>query len=142
MSRVLVFLAMVGVLAACTPADSGGGPVEGSAGADRSGVRGIAIVDVGCPVLEGSSPCPQVPLRARIAAGRPGQAGRLVAVETTDDGRFEIVLAPGTYELRGENLAGQPVPSAMPVTVVVHPGQFSDAVVVFDSGIRGAPSDN
>lgn len=142
MSRVLALLAMAGVLTACAHTNSGGGPMKESAGVGRSGVRGTATVDAGCPVLEGSSPCPRVPIRARILVKLPGRDVRLSAVETADDGRFEIVLAPGSYELQGQNLAGQPVPSAMPVTVTVHPGQFTDAMIEFDSGIRGAPPNN
>jgi hypothetical protein len=100
----------------------------------------MAVVDVGCPVLEGSSPCPEVPLRARIVVRRVGTGERVTAAESGADGRFRIVLAAGRYELLGENLAGAPVPTAMPVPVTVGAGEFVSVTVRFDSGVRGAPA--
>jgi len=116
-----------------------GGSVPGAAG-PGSGVAGVAVVDAGCAVLEGSAPCPELPLRARIVVLRDGSTNRVTAVESGTDGRFRVELAPGRYVLKGENLAGTPVPTAMPVPVTVAPGRFVAATVRFDSGIRGAPA--
>jgi hypothetical protein len=128
---------LIAVLAAC--ADAGPGSGGGRPGSPASGVAGVAMVDVGCPVLEGSSPCPEVPLRARIVVRRVGTGDRVTAVESGVDGRFRVLLAPGRYELRGENLAGAAVPTAMPVPVTVRAGEFVSVTVRFDSGVRGAP---
>ena len=95
------------------------------------------MVDVGCPVLEGTSPCPEVPLQARVTVLRADSAGRVAVVETDTDGRFRVPLPPGRYELRGENLAAAPVPTAMPVSVTVVDGEFARVTVRFDSGVRG-----
>lgn len=123
-------------------AGSGGGPdPAGSAGAGGSGVRGVAVVDVGCPVLEDASVCPRVPLRARIVALRSGTTQRVAAVETSSDGAFHMVLAPGAYQLQGENLTGAAYPTAMPVPVTVRENEIAHVTVVFDSGIR-APGGN
>jgi hypothetical protein len=88
-------------------------------------------------VLEDASPCPQVPLRARISVVQPGSAQPAAVVQTMTDGTFDIGLAPGVYELRGENLSGAPKPSAVPVTITVHPGEFARVTIQFDSGVRG-----
>jgi hypothetical protein len=96
----------------------------------------VAVVDEGCPVLENSSTCPRIPLRARIIVVRPGSAERVSAAETGPDGAFQIGLAPGSYELRGENRTGAPIPTAMPVPVSVRAGEFTSVTVVFDSGVR------
>jgi hypothetical protein len=129
-------------IAACGRPDSAGTPGATSSGGGASGVRGTATVDVGCPVLENASPCPRVPLRARVLVFRVGAGDRVAVVETGDDGRFEIALAPGRYELRGESPTGQPVPVAMPTAVTVPTGAFADVPIRFDSGVRGAPLGN
>jgi hypothetical protein len=142
MARCLrvVLCCLLGGLTGC--ASSGGGEARSSAVASHrsSGVLGTTMVDRGCPVLEGSSSCPEVPLRARVVAVRTGSGAPVGAVESGADGRFRLELEPGRYELSGQNLTGAPVPTAMPVQVTVDPGAFVRVVVHFDSGIRGAPT--
>jgi hypothetical protein len=143
MNHRVVSFAMVCLLAsaaACVQPDSAGAPVSTSSDSGRSGVQGTAVVDIGCAVLENSAPCPRTPLRARILVFEAGSIDRTAAVETGDDGRFWISLTPGEYELRGENVTGQPVPVAMPVTVTVRAGEYGDVTIEFDSGVRGAPA--
>ena len=103
----------------------------------RSGVTGSVVVDIGCPVLEGASSCPEVPLRARVVVLRVNSTENVAMVETGTDGRFRILLPPGGYELRGENLTGAPVPAAMPVVATVVANEFTQVTVRFDSGVRG-----
>lgn len=76
-------------------------------------------------------------MRARIVAMRAGSAERAGAVETGSDGAFQMVLPPGSYDVRGENLTGAPYPAAMPVPVSVRANEFAAVTVVFDSGVRG-----
>ncbi len=123
---------MAAGLAGC----AGAGSESPSPTRATSGVRGSAVVDIGCPVLEDASPCPQVPLQARISVVQPGSAQPAAVVQTMADGTFDIGLPPGIYELRGENLSGAPVPSAVPVTVTVRAGEFAQVTVIFDSGVR------
>ncbi len=119
-------------------AGSGGGTEpEVSASAVGSGVRGVAVVDAGCPVLEHASTCPQMPLRARIVALRAGTTERVVTVETDPDGAFRFSLAPGAYQIQGENLTGAALPTAMPVPATVRANEYTHVTVVFDSGVRG-----
>lgn len=128
---------MLCATAACggEPASDPPEPVPGAS----SGVAGTAVVDEGCPVLEGTSPCPEVPLPARVVVVDAVTAGEVTAVRTDADGRFRIPLPPGSYQLRGENLTGAALPTALPVPVTVRAGEFTEAIVRFDSGVRGAP---
>lgn len=110
-------------------------PGEGSA--VDAGVFGVAVVDAGCPVLDAGTSCPDVPLRARVVVLR--STDRVAVTETDPKGRFRAVLPPGSYVLHGENLDNAAVPSAMPISVTVHPGEFTEVTIRFDSGIRGVP---
>lgn len=100
-----------------------------------TGVTGIALVDEGCPVLESSQPCPEVPFRARIEAY--SQDGRRLGVTSSDEeGAFRLSLEPGAYELRGTAIDGKPVPVLMPVPVTVTAGRPTRVTLHFDSGVR------
>lgn len=104
----------------------------------ESGVTGLVTVDRGCPLLEGTQTCPRDPLVAEVSAYR---GGRLVSSTQSDSrGDFRLVLEPGRYELRGGAVDGAPVPTMMPVMVVVEAGDFTRIRLEFDSGVRGAPS--
>ena len=61
-------------------------------------------------------------------------------VNSGEDGRFRIALAPGGYTLHPVNLAGTPLPIAQPVDVHVVANRFTAVEVSFDSGIRDAPT--
>jgi len=121
--------------------DGGTGKQQASATPGGSGVKGIATVDAGCPVLEDASACPRVPLHARIVAVWAGTTKRAATVETNLDGAFQMTLMPGAYQLEGETLTGAPYPAATPVLVNVRENEFAQVMVVFDSGVR-APGGN
>src|SRR5215218_7443264 len=104
----VVALVMAVGLAGCAEAGSPSGSASSSPPAGASGVRGSAVVDIGCPVLEGASVCPRVPLPARISAVQSGATQPVAVVQTIADGAFEMGLLPGVYELRGENLSRAP----------------------------------
>ncbi len=123
-------------LAGCAGVQSPQPKATSSPSMAASGVRGIAVVDIGCPVLENSSTCPQVPLQTRIIAVRAGSIEQVAVNDTRADGTFSIELAPGSYELRGADPAGAALPVAVPVPVVVRSGEFTSVTVVFDSGVR------
>jgi hypothetical protein len=126
--RLTTVVALCLICAGCASAASGNRP--------DSGVSGVAVIDVGCAVVHGSA-CPTEPLRARIVAVRDGGSETAGSAESDSDGRFRITLEPGRYVLRGENLGGAPVPSAMPVEVEVPSGRYVETTVQFDSGVRG-----
>lgn len=130
-SIVLLLGSLSGCARPTSMASSADSTVTGS-----SGVQGMATVDVGCPVLEGSSPCARKPLRARIKVLRLPAQELVAVIDTAEDGRFLVELAPGSYELRGEDVNGVGVPSAMPLPVNVTVGAVSEVTVQFDSGVR------
>lgn len=127
---------LMAVLVAAGVVAVGCGSTPGSGAPPASGIEGTTVVDVGCPVVRGTSGCPLRPLRARIVVVR-GYSDVVAQVDSGADGRFRIPLDPGAYVLRPDNLASAPVPSARPMEVTVRAGAFARVVVRFDSGVRG-----
>jgi hypothetical protein len=121
--RFALALALVAV-ATCGGNGSGDG---------TSGVRGQALAGPQCPVEIEGSPCPPVPYEGTVVA-TDVESGAEYTVDTDADGRFELPLEPGTYEVSIVSDA-QP-PSAKPQTVTVEPGSFAEITVSVDTGIR------
>jgi hypothetical protein len=111
-----------------------GAPCGGDgAGDGTSGIRGQALAGPRCPVEIEGSPCPPVPYEGTVIA-IDTQTGKEFTVTTDADGRFELPLAPGTYEV--SIVSESSPPSAKPQTVTVDPGSFTEIVVSVDTGIR------
>lgn len=100
-----------------------------------SGVAGFTTVDVGCPTQQVGEHCPTRPLTARIVVvdGQGRTAGRAVS---DGEGKFELALPPGAYDLQAFNTGGTPLPHAEPVAVTVRPGEITRVTIQFDSGVR------
>jgi hypothetical protein len=98
-----------------------------------TGVAGRALVGPTCPVEREDEPCPDRPWQgvvvAKILAG--AEVGR---TESNADGRFEMQLPPGEYELIAEPDGFLPAPISLYVTVL--PDQVLEVVLMLDSGIR------
>lgn len=126
MSRpVATVLAAVSlVLGACGAPGSGDG---------SSGIRGQALAGPQCPVEIEGSPCPDRPFEGTIVATSVRTEDEFT-IETDADGRFELPLAPGTYEVSIES-ESQP-PFAKPQRVQVEAGSFTTITVAVDTGIR------
>jgi hypothetical protein len=132
--RVIRLIPMIALCLVCSTGCAGTPRADPSS---DSGVSGVTIVDRGCPVVRGSTPCPTEPLSARVVAVRAGSTETAGSTESDAEGRFRIAIAPGQYVLRAENLSGAPVPTAMPVAVEVPDGSYVDVTLRFDSGVRG-----
>jgi hypothetical protein len=79
------------------------------------------------------SPCPDLPWEGTVVATDTSSGDAFTA--TTDaDGRFELSLAPGTYEVTIE--AASTPPTAEPQTVTVEEDTFTEIEVFVDTGIR------
>jgi hypothetical protein len=103
------------------------------AGSSGSGVRGTVLAGPQCPVEQAGSPCPDHPVADALV--RATRDGMVVATDRTDtDGRFTIALDPGTYRLRVETSVG--IGGARPVSVVVRSGEYAEADITVDTGIR------
>jgi hypothetical protein len=126
----------VTITALCLLSVGGCAGAHGARPASDSGVSGTTVVDSGCPVARGSSPCPAQPLRARVTAVPMGATAAAGEVESDGEGRFRIALDPGRYVLQARNLTGAPVPRARPITVEVRSAGFVEVTIRFDSGIR------
>ncbi len=123
MQRIALFLVVV--LAAC---GNGAGGADGA-----SGVRGRALAGPQCPVEMAESPCPDLPWEGTVVAIQ-SDSGETFATSTDADGRFELSLAPGTYDVTID--AASTPPTAEPQTVTVEEGSFTEIEVFVDTGIR------
>ena len=103
------------------------------AGDGTSGIRGQALAGPQCPVETQTSPCPPVPYEGTVVATDVG-SGAEYTVDTDSNGRFELPLEPGTYEVTIVSESSPPF--AKPQTVTVEPGSFTEIVVSVDTGIR------
>lgn len=117
------------VLVAVAVASCGG---NGS-GDGTSGIRGRALAGPQCPVEVQGSPCPPVPWEGTVVA-TDVEGGAEYTVETDADGRFELPLEPGPYEI--SIVSDSSPPFAKPQSVTVQPGSFAEITVSVDTGIR------
>jgi hypothetical protein len=102
-------------------------------GDGSSGFRGQALAGPQCPVEVGGSPCPALPYEGTVVAIDAASREEHTA-ETDADGRFELSLPPGTYEV---SIASETSPPfAKPQIVTVAPGSFTRVSIAVDTGIR------
>ncbi len=120
-----IALLLLVVLAACSDGDGAG---------DRaSGIRGQALAGPQCPVEMADSPCPDLPWQGTVVA-TDTSSGETFTASTDADGRFELSLAPGTYEVTID--AASTPPTAEPLSVTVEEGSFAEIDLSVDTGIR------
>lgn len=121
-------LAILAVLAACEPAPATSGV----------SVEGVALAGPTCPVVT-DPPDPS-------CADRPVAGAEIIAIaedgtevargRTDAEGRIELLLPEGTYELVPQPVEGL-MGTASPVTVRVEEGVAVDEVTfAYDTGIR------
>lgn len=127
MNRIALALVLVALAVVACGADA-----EGS-GDGTSGIRGRAVSGPQCPVEVAGSPCPDRPYEGTVVATE-ADTGDAFTVETDAEGRFELPLAPGTYQVSIE--AESPPPFAKPQTVTVEHDAFTQITVTVDTGIR------
>ncbi len=101
----------------------------------NSGIDGFVTIGPTCPVETEESPCPDQPYAATIIIENE-DADEVATVESGEDGRFRIDLAPGTYTLVPQVRNDGGPPFAEPVEVVVEAGTYTGVPIVYDSGIR------
>jgi hypothetical protein len=114
---------------------TGAPPSSPGAVAGRTGIRGVTVMNSGCPVDRGDPPCAARPVAATLTVLDPrGRA--LTTVASGTDGHFTVTLPPGSYLLRPVRIRTTPArhPTSMPVTV--HPGRYITVTVRLDAGLR------
>jgi hypothetical protein len=125
----IAILLVATILTAC--AANGGS--SGSSGSS-SGVHGTVVAGPQCPVERAGSPCPDAPVPdAEVRAIRDGDVAGTDRTDT--DGRFEIALPPGRYEV-SVRVGSDAFGSAKPVDVTVSAGGYATANLTVETGIR------
>lgn len=101
-----------------------------------SGIKGIVMIGPISPVeKEGEineKPYPEAVILIMDSKGKK----EIASVKSDQNGRFEIYLAPDTYQLLPQTPDKQPLPVADPQTVIVTANKFTEVTINYDSGIR------
>ena len=100
-----------------------------------SGIAGLVLIGPMCPVMQIDVPCPDQPYATTLVV-RDSQGGEVCRTSSGDDGRFRVGLPPGEYELGPEPSEFDRLPYTSPQWVTVVPGQYTEVLVSYDSGIR------
>jgi len=98
-----------------------------------SGVEGQVFIGPVCPVVQAGMDCADRPYQATLTVNSP-KGGKIVQVQTDEEGKFKIPLAPGEYILHPES--PNVMPFAAEQTLIVEEGTFTQIIVTYDSGIR------
>jgi hypothetical protein len=126
-SRIACILSAIALATSCGGADE--------AASEDSGVVGVALTGPTCAV-ERTPPDPKCDDRVLAHATVRAQDGDRVAGETETDaqGRFRLLLEPGTYELY---TSGGIAPFSAPAaTARVSANRFTHVDLYVDTGIR------
>ena len=101
-----------------------------------SGIKGIVMIGPISPV-EKEGEINEKPYSGAVILIMDSTGKKEIAsVKSDQNGRFEIYLAPDTYQLLPQTPDKQPLPVAEPQTVVVTANKFTEVTIPYDSGIR------
>ncbi len=106
--------------------------VSCAAAPDDSGIAGLVTIGPTSPVQhEGETG--EAPYSATLLI-KDGSGGTVATVNSDDDGRFAVDLAPGVYLLEPQSPGV--LPYAPPQEVAVEAHRYTQVKVHYDSGIR------
>lgn len=102
----------------------------------ESGIEGKAVISPvhPGPIREGQSDT--APFQTTLVILRASDGSEVTRVETGSDGRFHVVVPPGTYLVGPPRGTGRRLPRAGEETVTVVSGRFAQVTINFDSGMR------
>ena len=100
-----------------------------------SGITGAVLIGPICPVMRVERPRPDQAFAATLLI-RDSQGRELCIVASGADGRFQVDLPPGSYEVVPVAGSASGLPFAAAQRVAVAPGQYTELTVAYDSGIR------
>ena len=128
-ARLLLLAAIAVAMTACAPS-SGSPPVMGR-------VSGVVVAGPTCPVVTDppQSGCDDRPVSGARLVLVNDAGDEVAAVTSGTDGRFEVELPPGRYELRPGPVDGL-MGIAPPMDVTVQIGQPAEVTLSYDTGIR------
>ena len=105
----------------------------------RSGISGRVVAGPTCPVEQfpPTSQCAPRPLAASLRIRRAGTSSVSKLVHSGADGRFRVVLSPGTYIIHALPENGSPFPRPPADSRVrVRRGRLAHVTISYDTGIR------
>ena len=102
----------------------------------ESGIEGQAMISPSHPgpVRQGESGT--APYKTTLVIWNASDGREVTRVETGSDGRFRVVLKPGTYRVGSPQQTGRFLPRGNEETVTVTAGKFAKLTLNFDSGMR------
>lgn len=102
----------------------------------ESGIEGKAVISPvhPGPTREGQSDT--APFQTTLVILRASDGSEVKRVETGSDGRFRVVVPPGTYLVGPPSGTGRRLPRGGQETVTVVSGRFAQVTINFDSGMR------
>lgn len=124
-----MLVASAGLVAACGTVTGGGTPEPSG----TATLFGQVLAGPQCPVEQEGVPCPPAPVKGALVEAL--QDGRMVtSVETGVDGRWRLMVAPGSWTVRTQ--APEGLPSTAEQSVTVRAGDRRDVPLLLDTGIR------
>jgi hypothetical protein len=105
---------------------------------EKSGISGVVLMRPISPVSRLGDPDSRPLPNAILVVEPAGGGGQITRHNADADGRFQIGLTPGTYQIVA--LAPQPTRTmpggGKPTTVTVLPGHWVEVMLYYDTGIR------
>jgi hypothetical protein len=101
----------------------------------ESGIEGQAVISPARPGPTRQGEPDTAPFKTTLIVRSATGGSEIRQLETGSDGRFRVVLPPGTYTIGPAARAGR-FPRAGEQTVAVVQGRFAHVTIEFDSGMR------
>jgi hypothetical protein len=98
-----------------------------------TGLTGVVLRGPTAPVCDIAEPC-DAPFAATFVVSRSGR--RITDFRSAGDGRFEVLLSPGSYRVTPAPDAPLLDPASQGADVVVGPAGLTTDTLHFDTGIR------
>ena len=101
-------------------------------------LSGQVVIGPTCPVVrvDRLDQCQDRPYAATLSIRTPDGLSEVSEVTTDDQGNFSVQLDAGTYLVVPLTPPGSILPRGMPQTVTLAPGELSNVLVQYDSGLR------
>lgn len=112
------------------------GKGQKKSGPSASGIECTVLIGPVCPAEQRDKPCLDQPYDASVTVTLASSGRKVLTVRSGRDGKFRVILAPGTYRLIPNSPNRGSPPYADPQTVKVERGKYANVIIKYDSGIR------